>query len=141
MKIIKKGTKLYSVVHLKCPRCQEGNLFLCSNPYKLKQFDKMPDHCAKCDLDLKRENGYYWGAMMISHAFTTVFGVIVHALFIYFYGWESMALSLVFFILFILLLLPVTFRLSRAIWINIFVDYNPDAIKYHNLHDKTKGIN
>ena len=89
----------------------------------------MPDHCSECKLDLKRENGYYWGAMMISHAYTTVVGVLIHTFFIYFYGWDSMVLSLIVFISFVLLLVPITFRISRAIWINIFVNYDSENIK------------
>ena len=125
MRLIKKGTKSYSILHLKCPKCQKGNLFLCANPYKLRQFDKMYTECPVCSLDLKRENGYYWGAMMISHAITTIIGVLLHAFFICFYGWDSMVLSLIIFVILILLLIPVIFRVSRAVWINIFVNYNP----------------
>ncbi len=72
----RKGTKLYSIVKLKCPRCQEGNLFLTQTPCNLKMFDKMPDKCTACGEDFLREPGFYWGSMMVSHATTTVVGVI-----------------------------------------------------------------
>lgn len=45
MKGIKRATKLYSVLHLKCPRCQPGDLFLVKSPYRLKTLDKMPRFC------------------------------------------------------------------------------------------------
>jgi uncharacterized protein (DUF983 family) len=125
---IRKGTKLYSIVNLKCPRCQEGNLFLTQNPYNLKMFDKMPNKCTVCSEDFLRESGFYWGAMMVSHATTTVVAVIVHVIVHFFAGWE-IAPNVISIVTAILLLFPIVFRNSRAIWINFFVDYTPTIKK------------
>jgi uncharacterized protein (DUF983 family) len=57
--IIKKGSKLYSIAHLKCPHCQEGNLFSVSNSYDLKHMLDMPDYCPVCHEDFKVEPGFY----------------------------------------------------------------------------------
>ena len=123
-----KGTKIYSIIKLKCPHCQEGNLFIIQNPYNLKMFDKMPDKCPVCGEDFIRESGFYWGAMMVSHATTTVVAVVVHFTVYAFVGWETIP-NVVSLIVVILVLFPIVFRSSRAIWINIFVDYDPNAIK------------
>lgn len=118
-----KGTKLYSVLKLKCPHCQEGNLFLTKNPYNLKMFDKMPDKCEVCGEDFVRESGFFWGAMMVSHALTTIIAVVVHLIMFHFYGWD-LTPNIIAIISVILILFPIVFRTSRAIWINIFVDYD-----------------
>jgi len=123
-----KGTKFYSIIKLKCPRCQEGNLFLTNNPYNLKMFDKMPDRCPVCGEDFVRESGFYWGGMMISHATTTLVAVIVHAVVYFFVGWE-IAPNVISIVTVILLLFPIVFRNSRAIWINIFVNYDVNQKK------------
>ncbi len=115
---------------LKCPRCQEGDLFLIRNPYNLKMFDKMPDRCPVCGEDFIRESGFYWGAMMVSHATTTLVGVIVHVIVYSFAGWE-IAPNMISIIAVILIMFPAVFRNSRAIWINIFVNYDP-TIKKNN---------
>jgi uncharacterized protein (DUF983 family) len=120
---LKKGSKLYSILKLKCPSCQEGDLFMVSNPYRLKYLDKMPHYCPKCGENLQREVGFYYGAMMISHATTTLIAVIVHLTVFHFYGWE-IAPNLIAITSIIIILFPVVFRLSRAIWINMFVKYN-----------------
>lgn len=124
----RKGTKIYSSTKLKCPRCQEGNLFLNRNPYNLKMFDKMHDKCPVCGEDFIRESGFYWGAMMVSHATTTVIVVIVHLIVFHFYGWE-IAPNIIAIITIIFLLFPLVFRNSRAIWINFFVSYDPNFQK------------
>ncbi len=130
-----KGTKLYSILKFKCPRCQEGDLFIVKNPYRLKYLDKMPHFCPECGEDLQKEVGFYYGAMMISHATTTVIAVIVHLIVFYFYGWE-IAPNVFFLIVVILGLFPIIFRSSRAIWVNMFINYNPNAIKSKITHEK-----
>jgi uncharacterized protein (DUF983 family) len=126
--MLKKGTKLYSILKLKCPRCQEGSLFIHKNPYILKMLDKMPHYCTICDEDFERETGFYYGAMMISHATTTIIAVIVHLTVFHFYGWE-IAPNLITLLVILIGLFPLIFRSSRAIWINFFVKY--DASKQH----------
>ncbi len=51
-------------LRLRCPRCGEGRVFT--------RFFTMPDACASCGLDFKREQGYYIGAMYINYGVTTV---------------------------------------------------------------------
>lgn len=126
MQIIGKGTKLYSIVRFKCPQCQEGDLFLNRNAYNLSTLDKMPKNCPVCGLDFARETGFYYGAMMISHALTTVMAVIVHLIVFHFYGWE-IAPHLISLLTVIIGLFPLVFRTARAIWINFFVKYKPKA--------------
>lgn len=123
----RKGRKLYSILNLKCPRCHEGDLFLNKNPYNLKDLDKMPKNCQVCGEDFYRETGFYYGAMMISHATTTVIAVIVHVTVFYFYGW-AIAPNLISLLTLLIISFPLVFRSSRAIWINFFVKYNP-AVK------------
>ena len=125
---LKKGRKLYSIVKLKCPRCQEGDLFLVKNPYRLKYLDKMPHYCPNCGEDFQREVGFYYGGMMISHATTTVIAVIVHLVVFRYYGWE-IAPNLLSLLTILIISFPVVFRSSRAIWINMFSKYDSNAVK------------
>ena len=132
MAFIRKGSKLYSILKLKCPRCQEGDLFMVKNPYHLKYLDKMPHYCPICGEDFQREIGFYYGAMMISHATTTVIAVLVHSIVFYFYGWE-IAPNLISLVSILIGLFPVIFRSSRAIWINMFSKYDPNVLKNSSL--------
>jgi hypothetical protein len=89
-------------------------------------FDKMPHYCSECGEDLQRETGFYYGAMMISHATTTIIAVIVHVTVFHFYGWE-IAPNLIALLTVLVLMMPIIFRTSRAVWINIFSKYDPKA--------------
>lgn len=88
----------------------------------------MPDHCPVCGEDFVRESGFYWGAMMVSHASTTLIAVIVHAIVFFFAGW-NIAPNIISIVTVILVLFPMVFRSSRAIWINIFVKYDKNYVK------------
>lgn len=124
----RKGKKLYSILHFKCPQCHEGKLFLFKNPYNLKNIDKMPSTCLVCGEDFVRENGFYYGALMISHALTTVICVIIHSVVYYFYGWNPTP-HIIFLVTIILGLMPIMFRTARAVWINLFVSFDSKKIK------------
>lgn len=130
---MEKGKKLYSILKMKCPRCQEGDLFMVKNPYRLKYLDKMPHYCDKCGEDLHREVGFYYGAMMISHATTTLIAVIVHLTVYHYYGW-AIAPNLGSLLTILIVSFPIVFRSSRAIWINMFSKYDPNAIKNKIIH-------
>lgn len=84
----------------------------------------MPNKCPVCGEDFVRESGFYWGAMMLSHATTTILAVIIHLIIYPFYGWE-IAPNLIPVLTIFIVLIPIIFRSSRAIWINFFVKYDP----------------
>ena len=82
----------------------------------------MPKKCEVCGEDFERETGFYYGAMMISHATTTFIAVLVHVTVFHFYAWE-IAPNLIAITSIIIIMFPVIFRTSRAIWIGFFVKY------------------
>ncbi len=130
-----KGTRLYSILFHRCPRCHEGNLFT-SGAYS-KNFSKMPETCSHCGLRYEQEPSFFSGAMYVSHAlqvalFTTVY-VALRVLFdppvdVYVLGTITVAL----------ILFPITFRLSRAIYINFFVGYQGEILN-ENADPASRG--
>jgi uncharacterized protein (DUF983 family) len=124
--MINKGTRLYSILYHKCPRCHEGNLFK-TRAYDLKHFTEMPTKCEHCHQRYALEPSFYSGAMYVSHALqvallTTVY-VALRVLFhpgteVYIYSTIAAAV----------VLLPVTLRLSRSIYINFFVRYQKEQV-------------
>ncbi|MCE3260809.1 MAG: hypothetical protein K0S12_2450 [Bacteroidetes bacterium] len=115
-----KGTRLYSILFNKCPRCQQGSFFVEDNPYKLKTFSQMKEKCEVCSESFTRETGFYYGAMYASYGLTVIFGIILFLILI-----TLLQLNIWYFLisysLSVLLLMPVFYRKSRLIWINLFV--------------------
>ena len=118
--MIPKESKLYSVVHQKCPRCHEGNMF--SHGNFSPKFAEMNATCPVCGFNLIQEPAYYFGAMYFSYAiqvavFTAVYLVLRFTIDpeVNVYVWTIIAASLI--------LLPWNFRVSRVAWINLFYSY------------------
>lgn len=121
--MIKKGTKLYSIIHQKCPHCHETDLFVHKNPYRIKGFFDMPKNCSVCGQKLELEPGFYYGAMYVSYAVCVAYLIAIYVAMLVLYPSFSLEFYLFFAIGTMVALTPVFFRLSRAIWINFFVSY------------------
>ena len=70
MKFISKGSKLYSILFNKCPRCQIGKFWRHTNPIK-NIFNKAEAddlRCSNCSLLFELEVGFWYGAMYVSYA-------------------------------------------------------------------------
>ncbi len=63
--MFKKGSKLYSVLFNKCPRCHEGNFMEESNIFKFKKAFKMNENCSHCGLKYIW-NLLFYGAMYVT---------------------------------------------------------------------------
>ncbi|CAN5194570.1 hypothetical protein BH09BAC5_BH09BAC5_28740 [soil metagenome] len=88
----------------------------------------MPGHCPVCNQDFKVEPGFYSGALWVSYPIFVLL-IIPIAAFLIFYtklsvGWIFLIIAIVIFGL-----QPFIMRISRAIWINIFVAYDPKILK------------
>ena len=124
--MLKKGEKSYSIFYLKCPRCHEGETFETGSWSFKKSFDMM-ERCPTCDLNYFPEPGYYYGAMFISYIWTGWFSLLFVALFHWILKWsQEVAFGLL--ILFLVVNFVYIFRISRMMWINLNVKYNPNAI-------------
>jgi len=120
---------LYSVALNKCPKCNKGDVFITNNPYKLTQFDKMHETCTCCGEKYEKEPGYFYGAMYVSYALMVGWFIVTWAIDTFIVKSETWQ-YLTFIIVSIILLMPVTFRTSRLIWLNFFIHF--DKEKYGN---------
>ena len=120
--MFKKGSKLYSIFNSKCPQCHEGDFFKYSFTFNPKKITQIHDNCSNCNLKYMMEPSFFYGAMYVNYGLTVAISVatfIISKLFLGFTLLQSFAAILI--VLF--LLIPVTLRLSRSIWINMFVKY------------------
>lgn len=115
---------LYSTIWNKCPRCHKTDVFISNNPYDLSQLSKMNDTCSSCGEKYVKEPGGYYGAMYVSYALMVGWYVICWAINYFFLNAEIFTF-LVFVTVSIVLFMPITFRISRLLWLNLFIKYNP----------------
>jgi len=137
MGISKKGSKLYSILNFKCPKCHEGDLYE-TPTFSFKQPFDMPDHCSYCGQSYMPEPGFYYGAMFVSYIFTGWFCI----LFVMFFHWVldwSIAASFALLIAVCAIFFVYIFRLARAIWINITVKYDPGLSRLAQKRKETQA--
>lgn len=119
-----KNSKLYSIFANKCPKCHQGDFFVNKNPYS-KGFIKMNDRCKHCNESFNKEVGFYYGAMYVSYGFSIAIGIALFILLVVTLKMELINYLMTFFAV-VLLLFPWTMRTSRLIYINMFVDFDPN---------------
>lgn len=121
--MFKKGAKIYSVVNSKCPRCNEGDFFkykFTINPSKITQ---LHDNCPNCNLRYMVEPSFYYGAMYVNYGITVAISVITFLISSLIFSLEILP-SFAAIIITLILLAPVNLRLSRILWINMFIGYD-----------------
>ena len=112
-----------SIAAQKCPSCRKGKMFVGSS-YNLKTFNKMHDKCQHCEHPFELEPGFYMGAMYVSYAIQIAIIAFVFIVTQILYPNASIAWYISWIIGIVLLLFPLTFRLSRSIWLHLFVPFN-----------------
>ncbi|MEH6765926.1 MAG: DUF983 domain-containing protein [Aequorivita antarctica] len=123
-----KGSKLYSIFTGTCPVCHEGKMYLEDNPYKISKIMKMHDHCSHCGQKFKIEPSFFFGAMYVSYGIGTGIAVAAFIISYFFIGLDRNYTFLVI-VLCLAILYPLIVRISRNIWINLFVKYDKSKAK------------
>lgn len=124
-----KGNKIYSIFKGKCPVCHEGDVFETKQFYNLRRFDKMNERCPECGHKFEIEPGFWYGAMYVSYGLTVAFSVAAFVLTYLIYPAANAWLYMGLIVFVIVGLVPVTFRLSRLIWMNMFASFDPHKTK------------
>ena len=126
----RKPNLVLSILRNRCSRCRRGRLFVDPNAYHLKRFMKMNETCPVCGQLFEIEVGFWYGTGFVSYALAVAVCVAS------FIAWKVLiGMSLHDNRLFwwmglngvlLLVLQPLLMRLSRTIWLNFFVWYDPD---------------
>jgi hypothetical protein len=120
--MIKKGSKLYSVLFFKCSACHEGDFFV-SHPYNLRKAGDIYDSCKTCQTKFSKEPGFYYGAMYVSYGLAVALSISLYAIFKVLKFDPSVEQFILIYSLLILLLSPLIYALSKIIWANIFIKF------------------
>lgn len=121
--MLAKGSKLYSIIFLKCPRCHKGE-FLEANPYKLSNFNKVKERCPKCDLKYSIEPSFYTGSMYVSYGVGIAVAVAVYVLTLIFGLQLKISTLFAVIVVSLLLAMPWIAAVAKSIWANIFFKFD-----------------
>ncbi len=117
-----KGTKLYSILTGTCPVCQEESMYKEQNPYKLGRIFEMHERCSNCGTKYKIEPSFFFGAMYVSYAVGIAFATAAFIITYFFFG-GGLIDTFIAITITLIVFMPIIMRVSRNIWINMFLHY------------------
>lgn len=129
--MIKKGSKLFSILTGKCPKCHEESMYVNPNPFVLMDILKIRERCSNCNTKYRMEPSFFFGAMYVSYGVGVAFSVAAFVISYLILG-LSLTTSFIAIIVTLVVFMPFIMRVSRNIWINLFMNYD------ETLADRTK---
>ncbi len=98
------------------------------NPYRMGSLFKMYERCSHCNTKYKMEPSFFYGAMYVSYAVGVAFAVAAFVVSFLLLG-ASLLTTFISIVATLVVFMPVIIRLSRNIWINFFIKYDPNSVK------------
>jgi uncharacterized protein (DUF983 family) len=128
LQMLKKGSKLNSILTGSCPRCQKERMYVNSNPFNMMTVLKMHEKCSHCGLKYQLEPSFFYGAMYVSYGINVAIGITAFVISFVFFKF-NLKVSYGIIIGSIIVLYPLVLRWSRNIYINMFISFDPNSKK------------
>lgn len=118
---------LPSMLKMKCPNCRKGHMFTNKSIFPLGKLLDMPERCPVCGQKMELEVGFYYGTGYVSYALSV--GLFFFNLIWYWgliglsYKDNSIFYYLITSVTIVLLLQPWLMRISRVLYLYMFVKY------------------
>lgn len=124
--MFKKGSKINSIFSGSCPRCQNESMYEDKNPLHLTKVLKMNENCSHCGLKYQIEPSFFYGAMYVSYGLNVAVGIAAFIVSFVFFG-STVEQSFIAIVVTLIVLFPFVLRLSRNLYINMFISYDPKS--------------
>lgn len=126
--MIGKGNKLYSILFGVCPKCHQESMYVEKNAYIISETLKINDQCSHCKTRYRMEPSFFYGSMYVSYGVGIAFAVT--AFVISFILLEtSLVTAFIAIVATLVAFMPIIMRVSRNIWINLFMSYDKQLAK------------
>ena len=121
--MFKKGLKINSILTGSCPRCQSESMYRDQNLLHFSKLLTLNEKCSHCGLQYSIEPSFFYGAMYISYGLNVA--IMIAVFLIAFFGFKA-HIDKIFISIIIALAIsfPFVMRLSRNIYINLFISYD-----------------
>ncbi|PWI29353.1 DUF983 domain-containing protein [Flavobacteriaceae bacterium LYZ1037] len=126
--MIKKGSKLYSILLGACPKCHQESMYSNKNPYILRDVLKINETCSHCGIKYRLEPSFFYGSMYVSYGVGIAFAVAAFIISYLFIG-SSLLTAFIAIVGTLVVFGPIIMRISRNIWINMFIHYDKTMVK------------
>lgn len=118
-----KGSKIYAMITGCCPKCHEESMYLNANPFNVLKIYAMHETCSHCKQVYKIEPSFFFGAMFVSYGLGVLIGIITF-LVLHFVFQANLKTAFISIVVALILSNTLIMRMSRNIWINIFIHFD-----------------
>jgi uncharacterized protein (DUF983 family) len=123
-----KGSKLYGIITGVCPKCHEESMYTNKNPYIVTELFRMHEHCSNCKTKYKIEPSFFYGSMYVSYGVGIAIAAVAFVISFLFLE-SSLNVAIIAIIASQIVFYPIIVRVSRNIWINIFMNFDKSLPK------------
>lgn len=122
-----------SILTKKCPNCRKGNMYTNKGILPLNKMMDMPNRCPVCGQKMEIELGFYYGTGYVSYGLSiaiAVFNIVWYSVLVGF-SWKDNSVwwYLGITVTMLVLLQPFIMRLSRVLYLYMFVKYKSSPFK------------
>lgn len=128
LQMLKKGSKLYSILTGTCPKCMNESMYVDKNLLHIGSILKMNEKCSHCGLKYQIEPSFFYGAMYVSYGLNVAIGIASFIISFLLFKTDILT-SFIVIIVALILSFPIVLRWSRNIYINMFVSYDSTTKK------------
>jgi uncharacterized protein (DUF983 family) len=121
--MIGKGNKIYSILFGVCPKCHKESMYVDKNPYHISDVLKINDSCSHCHTRYRMEPSFFYGSMYVSYGVGIAFAVVAFIISFVLLD-SSLVTAFIAIVATLIAFMPIIMRLSRNIWINLFMSYD-----------------
>lgn len=89
---------------------------------------KMHERCSQCNTKYKIEPSFFFGAMYVSYGVGIAFGVAAFVISFLILK-ASLTATFIAIVVTLVVFMPFIIRVSRNIWANLFIHYDPERTK------------
>ncbi len=126
--MIGKGNKIYSILFGACPKCHQESMYVDKNPYHITDVLKIHDHCSHCNTKYRMEPSFFYGSMYVSYGVGIAFAISAFIVSFVILN-SSLVTAFIAIVVTLIAFMPIIMRLSRNIWINLFMNYDKEIGK------------
>ncbi len=123
--------KLYSILYGTCPKCHQESMYINKNPFVITDTLKIHESCSHCHTKYRLEPSFFYGSMYVSYGVGIAFAVAAFIISYLFIG-TSLKTAFIAIIITLVVFMPIIMRLSRNIWINLFMSYDKTLVNPKN---------
>jgi len=106
-------------------------MYSTKNPYILTDTLKINERCSHCNTKYRIEPSFFYGSMYVSYAVGVAFATAAFVVSFLLFN-SNLITAFISIVGTLIVFMPVIMRLSRNIWINLFMSYDKNLVSKKN---------